>query len=45
MKIRPKPRKYNREDLDESYFATNSCEGDVNLSQQEVETEASSDKS
>ena len=26
MKIRPKPRKYNNEDIDESYFATKSDE-------------------
>lgn len=29
MKIRPKPRKYDREDLDESYFAANSNDGNI----------------
>lgn len=38
MKIRPKPRKYNKgEEMDESYFATNSNEdGDGNMSREEV---------
>jgi magnesium-transporting ATPase (P-type) len=34
MKIRPKPRKYNPEDLDESYFAAKSNE-DGNVSREE----------
>jgi hypothetical protein len=34
MKIRPKPRKYNPEDLDESYFAAKSNE-DGNCSREE----------
>lgn len=34
MKIRPKPRKYNPEDLDESYFAAKSNE-DGNISREE----------
>ena len=34
MKIRPKPRKYNPEDLDESYFAAKSNE-DGNMSREE----------
>ena len=35
MKIRPKPRNYNRDDLDESYFAANSNE-DGNCSREET---------
>ena len=44
MKIRPKPRKYNKgEEMDESYFATNSNE-DGNMSREEV-TPSGGDKS
>lgn len=42
MKIRPKPRKYNREDMDESYFAANSQE-DGDRSREELVSPGESD--
>ena len=46
MKIQPKPRKYNKDDLEESYFAANSNE-DGNCSREETMAEngCASDKS
>ena len=40
MKIRPKPRKYGGEELEESYFAVNSNEGKQNLSRDETADES-----
>jgi hypothetical protein len=44
MKIRPKPRKYGHDELEESYFAVNSNEGKQNLSRDDSGNETT-DKS
>ena len=45
MKIRPKPRKYNKEDMDESYFANSNEDGNQSREDDEADPDHATDKS